>query len=71
MTDNFPASKKAEESPGPDAEGAHLLNMGLDWLRDIHRIHYTLTFKFTWCAILCKPGLTLHTQGEQIHIWFV
>ena len=29
MTDNFPASKKAEESPGPDAEEAHLLNMGL------------------------------------------
>ena len=25
----------------PEVEEAHLLNMGLEWLRDIHRIHYT------------------------------
>ena len=30
---------------------------GLEWLRDIHRIHYTPTLKFTyftWCAILLQ-----------------
>ena len=25
----------------PEVEEAHLLHMGLEWLRDIHRIHYT------------------------------
>ena len=41
----------------PEVEEAHLLHMGLEWLRDIHRIHYTPTLKFTyftWCAILLQ-----------------
>ena len=29
----------------PEVEEAHLLHMGLEWLRDIHRIHYTPTLK--------------------------
>lgn len=47
----------------PEVEEAHSLNMGLEWLRDIRRIHDTptSTLKFTWCAILCKPAQKLDT----------
>ena len=47
----------------PEVEEAHSLNMGLEWLRDIRRIHDTptSTLKFAWCAILCKPAQKLDT----------